>query len=166
MRGLAVPALMLVFLVALVVLPLFAGRAFALGETLGRDDVDLPPQAVEALLVGGQITLVDVREKNEFDLEHIAGAVLMPLSTFDASKLPAVSQGKPVVFYCRSGRRSDIALQQAVAAGIGDAITEKGADSVPKLSHMAGGILAWKAKRLAHLEKTDGLTECLLCSRK
>jgi rhodanese-related sulfurtransferase len=76
--------------------------------------------------------LVDVREPNETALEGFPGAVQVPLSSFDPSRIPD-PQGKEVVFACRSGRRSVTASQAAQAAGL------------PYDAHLAGGILAWKA---------------------
>ena len=57
------------------------------------------------------------------------------LSGFDPSQIPD-PEGKQVVFACRSGRRSVTASQAAQAHGL------------PYDSHLAGGILAWKAAGL------------------
>jgi len=73
----------------------------------------------------GEIVLVDVREGAEWARGHIEGAVLFPLSTFDASKLPEGA----LVFYCAVGRRSAVAAESARKAGanvaghIGDGLT-------------------------------------------
>jgi rhodanese-related sulfurtransferase len=93
---------------------------------------DLTVAEVHAGMADGTILLVDVREPNEIAAERIPGAVIVPLSTFDPAELPD-PQGKRLVFSCRSGRRSVTASQAAQAAGL------------PHDSHMAGGILAWKA---------------------
>ncbi len=79
-----------------------------------------------------RILLVDVREPNETALEAFPGAVVVPLSSFDPSRIPD-PEGKEVVFVCRSGKRSVTASQAAQAAGL------------PYDAHLAGGILAWKA---------------------
>lgn len=47
------------------------------------------------LLGKGEALVVDVREVNEFADGHIPGAVNMPLSTFQASKLPK-AEGKTI----------------------------------------------------------------------
>lgn len=77
---------------------------------------DLSRAEVKEGLAAGAIILVDVREPDEFAAGHIAGAVPMPLSAFDAAKLP-VADGKQLVFYCHSGRRARLAYAQAQAAG-------------------------------------------------
>ena len=96
---------------------------------------DLTPQEVAHGLEEGRMVLVDVREPNETALERFPGAVLVPLSAFDAAEIPE-PQGREVVFACRSGRRSVTASLAAQQQGF------------PYGSHMAGGILAWKAAGL------------------
>ena len=63
------------------------------------------------------------------------GAVLVPLSAFDPAAIPD-PQGREVVFACRSGRRSVTASLAAQEQGFAYG------------SHLAGGILAWKAAGL------------------
>ena len=56
--------------------------------------------------------LLDVRQADEFNAGHIEGAVLVPHDTI-AEKIGAVVPDKniPVYVYCRSGRRSAIAVE-------------------------------------------------------
>jgi rhodanese-related sulfurtransferase len=96
---------------------------------------NLTPEEVARGLTEGRILLVDVREPNETALEAYPDAVLVPLSSFDASLIPD-PQGKQVVFACRSGRRSITASVAAQDAGY------------PYSAHLAGGILGWKAAGL------------------
>lgn len=97
--------------------------------------VDLTPEEVAEGIARGSILLVDVREPNEVAAEAYPDAVVLPLSTFDPSDIPD-PQGRDVVFACRSGRRSVTASLAAQAAGLAYD------------SHLAGGILAWKAAGL------------------
>ena len=85
--------------------------------------------------VAGRMLLVDVRELNETVVERYPGAAIVPLSAFDPVDIPD-PQGKQVVFACRSGRRSVTASLAAQDAGF------------PSKSHLAGGIIAWKAAGL------------------
>jgi rhodanese-related sulfurtransferase len=96
---------------------------------------DLTPEEVARGLEEGRMVLVDVREPNETEVERFPDAVLVPLSAFDAAEIPA-PEGREVVFACRSGRRSVTASLAAQDQGF------------PYNSHMAGGILAWKAAGL------------------
>ena len=54
-----------------------------------QDPTPISPDEIAARLEAGEILLVDVRETKEYDLEHIAGALLMPLSEFEPSVFPA-----------------------------------------------------------------------------
>ncbi len=96
---------------------------------------DLTPQEVARGLQEGRVILVDVREPNETALERIPGSVLVPLSGFDPAAIPE-PEGRDVVFSCRSGRRSVTASLAAQEQGFAYG------------SHLAGGILAWKAAGL------------------
>jgi len=92
------------------------------------------PQEVQALLEQGRVVLIDVREPMEYAAERIMGALLYPLSTFDAAHLPPEGD-RTVVFHCAAGGRSLTAARMRQTAG------QAGA-------HMAGGISEWKAQGL------------------
>src|SRR5512140_429874 len=96
---------------------------------------NLTAAEVAAGLREGSMLLVDVREPNETAVERYPDAVIVPLSRFDPAAIPD-PKGRQVVFACRSGRRSITASVAAQDAGY------------PYTSHMAGGILAWKAAGL------------------
>jgi rhodanese-related sulfurtransferase len=96
---------------------------------------NLTPQEVANGLHEGRVVLVDVREANETALERFPGAVHVPLSAFDPAAIPDPA-GREVVFACRSGRRSVTASLAAQEQGFAYG------------SHLAGGILAWKAAGL------------------
>jgi rhodanese-related sulfurtransferase len=92
----------------------------------------LDPEEVAQRLDSGRLLLIDVREPDEYAVERIPGALLYPLSTFDASKLPADGKRR-VVFHCGSGKRSLVAAERRLAAGS------------LRAAHMIGGMAAWKA---------------------
>ncbi|MBE9070203.1 rhodanese-like domain-containing protein [Leptolyngbya cf. ectocarpi LEGE 11479] len=76
--------------------------------------------------------LLDVREPAEYAAEHIPGARLMPLSSFDANTLWTLSDRK-IVLQCQSGKRSAQAAQKMFEAGF------------DKVAHLQGGLPTWKA---------------------
>jgi len=86
----------------------------------------------KAGLAEGSIVAVDVREAEEYSAGHIKGALFNPLSKFEPANIPAPAEGRKIVIYCRSGRRSVSAMEQARLAGRRDVDT-----------HYAGGILGW-----------------------
>jgi len=75
--------------------------------------------------------LVDVREPSEYAREHIIGARLVPLSSFDSEDF-AADHDKAVVFYCRSGTRTAANAERLFATGF---------RSVHALD---GGLAAWR----------------------
>jgi rhodanese-related sulfurtransferase len=93
---------------------------------------DLPAQDVADRMKRGAV-LIDVREPAEFDVEHIDGARLFPLSTFDPNLLP---RDVPLIFNCGIGKRSALAVARAQQAGYAHD------------AHLAGGLAAWKAAGL------------------
>ncbi|MBU8809876.1 adenylyltransferase/sulfurtransferase MoeZ [Mycolicibacterium goodii] len=100
-------------------------------------DSTVTPQELRELLDSGKpLALIDVRERVEWDINHIEGAELIPKPTFESgaalAKLPA---DRTPVFYCKTGIRSAEVLAIAKKAGFSDAV------------HLQGGIVAW-AKQL------------------
>jgi rhodanese-related sulfurtransferase len=88
------------------------------------------PADVEQWLKNGEVLLIDVREPDEYATARIPGALLYPLSTFDAKVLPR--DGRRLVMQCAAGRRSLTAAQALLQAGHHHA------------THLAGGIKAWR----------------------
>lgn len=80
-------------------------------------------------MVAEGASLLDVREKNEWNAGHATAAVHVPLARVaDAPR--RLKQGRPVVVVCRSGNRSRSATAQLKAAGF-DAY------------NLSGGMRAW-----------------------
>jgi len=77
----------------------------------------LTPEEIKDKFDRNEIVLIDVRTPNEYAFEHIGGALLFLMSTFDPAKLP-VQEGKPIVFHCESGKRSHAISNHCAKAGI------------------------------------------------
>ncbi len=60
--------------------------------------------AKEAMAAGA--TLIDVRTPGEFAEGHLAGAVNIPVDALQTRLNEVGAKDKPVVVYCRSGKRS------------------------------------------------------------
>ena len=85
----------------------------------------------------GDVVLIDVRERDEYDSGHIDGANLLPLSCFSAADVPSAG-GKKLVFQCKVGGRS--AKAQALWS----------AEYPDQESwNFEGGILAWSEQGFA-----------------
>lgn len=79
--------------------------------------------------------IIDVREKDEFDAEHVEHSIHIPLSSFER-QAPAVFKslsGKSILLMCRSGKRAGLAASQS--AGFCEGV---------QLEVFKGGILEWK----------------------
>jgi rhodanese-related sulfurtransferase len=79
---------------------------------------------------------IDVREKDEFEKEHIADAVNMPVSTLNDAQVKQKDKAKPIIIVCASGQRARAAVKQLKAKGFSD------------LYVLKGGINEWKAAKL------------------
>jgi phage shock protein E len=91
------------------------------GETVVTLDPATPQETVQRIKEGALV--VDVRSPEEFQSGHLEGAVNIPhtsiaqnIAQFGADK------GRNIVVYCRSGRRSGLALTELVALGFTNVI--------------------------------------------
>jgi rhodanese-related sulfurtransferase len=80
---------------------------------------------------GEDIAIIDVREPNEWNLGHVAGAVLLPRGVIESNIEARVPRDKTVVLYCGGGGRSALAA---------DTLQQMGYGSVRSLG---GGFRAW-----------------------
>jgi len=82
---------------------------------------------------GAHVNLIDVREPREFDLCHIEGSRLIPLSQIP-SKVKELNPEMEYVVYCHVGERSAFAVNYLRRLGIS------------KARSLKGGIDQWAAK--------------------
>ena len=98
-----------------------------------NDLIDLSPIELARWRREGQdFQLIDVREPYEFEAGNIGGQGI-PLGELAAS-VNLIDKNRPVVFLCKSGKRSAQAIEiiTSLAAGYS------------KLRHLKGGLLSWK----------------------
>ena len=104
----------------------------ALGGTTPPDDADsITPAQLRAMLDAGTVALIDVREPDEWAINRIEGATLIPKSAIDAGGGVTQMPAGPKVLYCKTGVRSAQVLAALQDAGVTDAL------------HLRGGIVAW-----------------------
>ena len=94
-------------------------------------------------MAAGGVMLVDVREPEEFVEEHIDGAILIPLSSFDPRGVAASADGKRLVLHCLTGTRSAKAAAAFTRAGLRAPTT------------LTGGIFGWKSAGLTTVSGTE-----------
>lgn len=101
--------------------------------------------------------LVDVREPEEYEVEHIPGAKLVPLMDLELGQAK-LEPADHAIFYCRSGARSMRGAMSAAARKLG----------IKKIYNLSGGIGAFQGRTLSeapNLKVFDGnenLSELLL----
>jgi len=97
----------------------------------------ISPTEARRLLNEGA-TLVDIREADEHARENIPGARHLPLSKLDEADL-ALHAGRPVIFHCRSGARTQSQAPRLAgrAAGACEAFILEGGIERPRPSTSA-----------------------------
>ncbi len=88
------------------------------------------PHEAQRRTADGSALLVDVRETDEWNEAHIAGARLIPLGEV-AQRLAEIPKDRDVILMCRSGRRSAEAQTFLLERGY------------QRVANLEGGILAW-----------------------
>lgn len=98
----------------------------------------MSPKEVSTLTAEKKAVIIDVREDDEWQAEHIAGAIHIPLQQIN-QRLPELSTYKDstVITQCRSGKRSLKALELLKTAGFNNVYS------------LDGGIQAWTEQGLA-----------------
>lgn len=90
-------------------------------------------QAKKLIDENKELIILDVRTKEEYDSGHIKNAILIPYDQINQN-IDRIKQykDKPVLVYCRTGRRSAIAVKVLIDNGYS------------KIYHMYEGITMWK----------------------
>jgi rhodanese-related sulfurtransferase len=104
------------------------------------EDVQIDPKRAAELIESGA-PAVDVREDDEYEAGHIAGARHVRMDLLSAESA-GVEPGSQVVFYCRGGDRSATAATAFAGAEF-------------EAYSIAGGLAAWADDGLP-LEPEDG----------
>ena len=98
-----------------------------------NDLIDLSPIELARWRREGQdFQLIDVREAYEFEAGNIGGQGI-PLGELAAS-VNLIDKNRPVVFLCKSGKRSAQAIENITSLAPG----------YSNLRHLKGGLLSWK----------------------
>lgn len=92
----------------------------------------IPADRLARQLGDNGVTVLDVREADEWDAGHIPGGTHIPLG-YLLERIDEVPSGRPLIVQCRSGARSSIGASLLQAQGLEDVV------------NLEGGILAWNA---------------------
>ena len=95
---------------------------------------EISPQDAAAKLKSGEAVIIDVREKDEWDEEHIPGAMHLSRGTIELDieeKVPG--RNAMIICHCGGGGRGALATESLQKMGY------------KNVRNMAGGFKAWKA---------------------
>lgn len=96
----------------------------------------ISPQELNVKLKQEKLTLIDVRERSEYDQGHLNNSLLMPLSELNESDFNKLIKWDNLVIYCRSGKRSHNVAEKLINLG------------KSLVYDLEGGILAWESAHL------------------
>ena len=108
-------------------------------EAAAPDHQKSPAEIEQLIKDGAQV--IDVRQEYEFDAAHLVGAERIGLEIL-ADRQDDLDPAEPVIFYCRTGNRSDMAADAFKGAGY-------------DVSTLQGGITAWVVEG-KEIEPEDG----------
>ena len=91
---------------------------------------EITPEEARELIINQEYKVIDVREPEEFEAEHIVGSANLPISTLKET-FRQIPDDINIIIVCRSGNRSLMALSF---------LKDQGYDNIINLK---GGIIAW-----------------------
>ena len=99
------------------------------------------PEAI-ALINRDEAVIIDTRNKKEFDSGHITDALHIPLPEIkDSNEQLKKYEARPLLFYCKTGTRSDEACK---------ILNKQGVNNIYALS---GGVQAWQDASMPLVKK-------------
>jgi rhodanese-related sulfurtransferase len=102
-----------------------------------KNITEISPQDAAAKLKSGEAVIVDVRDKDEWDEDHIPGAIHMSRGTIELDieeRVPDLNA--TVICHCGGGGRGALATESLQKMGY------------KNVRNLAGGFKAWKAAGL------------------
>lgn len=85
---------------------------------------EIDPQQLAQMRTAATVTVVDVREADEYRAGHVPGARSMPLGVLGA-RVPELPRDRPVYVVCQSGGRSAQATRMLRGVGV-EAVNVRG----------------------------------------
>ena len=98
---------------------------------------ELSQAQAQEKMAAGAITVIDVRSAGEYQAGHVPGALNIPYDQIE-QHLDQISmlKNKPVLLYCRSGRRAGMAESTLTQLGF------------TQLYHLEGDMMDWSKNQL------------------
>jgi rhodanese domain-containing protein len=96
----------------------------------------ITPAEAKKIIDNEDVYLVDVREEDELIEGYLEDSILIPLDTLKTEAERIIpDKNKEVLVYCRSGKRSAVAVQELVDLGYSDVMD-------------IGGIMDWPFEKI------------------
>ena len=95
---------------------------------------DIPEVDIEEafeLLKNQDAIFIDTREKREYDVSHIRGAIWVGYRDFDINRLSVIDKSKKIITYCSVGLRSENIARKLIKNGY------------TNVSNLYGSIFEW-----------------------
>lgn len=140
---------------SLYALTLFAALPFARGQEVGSKAYglmlsallsrDVPEVGVDEARAMEEALFADAREREEYDVSRIPGALWVGYDTFEEERLEGIEKDRPIVVYCSVGYRSEKITRRLRANGFS------------QVYNLYGGIFEWVNREMP-VEDAGGQT--------
>jgi rhodanese-related sulfurtransferase len=100
-------------------------------------------EELKKLIADGQVVVLDVRDVNAYNIEHIKGSVSLPLNKISAGEYKDLPHDKRIVAYCSCGTEHTSAAASVLLEKAG----------FKNVAALLGGTNAWKQSG-GEMEKT------------
>ena len=106
-------------------------------------------QELRMLQVNSDVTILDTREEDEYQVSHLDGAIFSGFNNFSGEQISEVIKDKdtPIIVYCSLGIRSEIVGEKLKKAGF------------TNVQNLYGGIFEWKNKEYPILNRQNKNTD-------
>lgn len=130
-----------IFLLFLLVIPaftMFANKtAHQIVAEAKRTIKEINITAANGMIQAGNLTILDVREPDEFRAERISGAINIPRGVLEFKVTDVIkNKNQKILVYCLLGGRGVLATQTLNTMGYRNVV------------NISGGLVAWKASGL------------------
>lgn len=104
---------------------------------MGKFVTITPEAALEIMGSESELTILDIRPKQDYDIEHIVDAINLDYNGHNfQKKVDKLDKHKSYIIYCKSGVRGGYFMEKMKESGF------KGAYNI------LGGFVGWKVRKL------------------
>lgn len=125
---------------------LVENRAFDL-MLKGLVPTEVPNVSVATVQQAENILYLDAREREEFEISHIPGAIWVGYDDFDISRVEGLDEDQQIVVYCSVGYRSGKVAAQLQDSGFAN------------VENLYGGIFEWSNQGLPLVDSSEVKTQ-------